>query len=294
MGAVGGEHEHAAGAGGKHVARAVDLEPVGQSFLALLEERRAVEERAPGIERAVGLHAEHLPERGRGVRLGHIEQCLVGGEADAVGPRHRVAQGRDRAVGGDPIDAAKSQFAGRIVEPLRQAVGRVGEVDGARGMDGTIIWAVEPLALVVVGDRALAATGREPADAAVAMLAGDQTALAVERETIAAALAAVGADAGEAGRLEVHRNTLALLPAIDTVARDVAEEEVPLLFRPHRPLGPFKPARQHLDGRPLRHERVEPRIEPLDRADGGQQIGWTAFRGMGVRAEEATQPAEQG
>lgn len=62
VGTIGSENEDPAGASGEDVS-AVDLEAVGKTLLPLLEELRAVEEGLAGIERAVGLDIEHLPDR---------------------------------------------------------------------------------------------------------------------------------------------------------------------------------------------------------------------------------------
>ena len=146
-------------------------------------------------------------------------------------------------------------------------------------MDGDVVGAVEPLAFVVVGDGPLATARGQPADAAIAMLAGDEIPLAVEREPVAAPFAAVGAGAGEAGRLEVDRQSLPLLPAVDPVAGDVAEEQGAVTRHPHRPLGPLEAAGEHLDCRVLRHERIEARIEAFDRAERGEEIGRSPLLG---------------
>ena len=293
MGAIGGNDEDATGAGGEDVPRGVDLEPVGKPLLSFLEELRAVEEGLAGIERAVGLDVEHLPDRRLGIGLGHIETLLIGGKADAVGTGHRVAQERYRAVGGDPVDATEVEFAALVVEALGEAVGGVGEVDRAGGVNGDVVGAVEPLPLVVVGDGPLAPAGREPADAAVAMLAGDEVALTVEREAVAAALVAVGAGAGEAGRLEVGRQPFPLLPAIDPVAGDVAEQDGAVSLHPHRTLRPLEATGEDLDDGSLRHEAVEARVEPLDRTEGGEEIGRAPLLGTSGGDGQEEREAQQ-
>jgi hypothetical protein len=87
-----------------------------------------------------------------------------------------------------------------------------------------------------------------------------------------AGLAAVVARPREARGLEKHRQPRARLPAVDPVAGNVAEQERPVAFHPHRPLGPLEAAGENLDHGVPGHEFIEARIEPLDRSDRGQEV----------------------
>ncbi len=72
-------------------------------------------------------------------------------------------------------------------------------------MNRAVIWAVESLALVVVGDGPLATARRQPADATVTMFAGDQEAFPIECQAIAPTLLAIGTRSCETGGFEKHR-----------------------------------------------------------------------------------------
>ena len=54
---------------------------------------------------------------------------------------------------GDAEDAAEGQLLARIVEELRQAERRIGEVERAVGVVDEIVRTVEPLALVAIGEH---------------------------------------------------------------------------------------------------------------------------------------------
>ncbi|MFN9957269.1 MAG: hypothetical protein ACK55I_29545, partial [bacterium] len=77
------------------------------------------------------------------------------------------------------------------------------------------------------------------------------------------------------------------------VSGTVAEEHRPLAVQPHGPLGPEEAGREHLDHRPRRHQRVEPRVEPLDRAHRWQEVGGGSFFGAGGERRGNEHQAEE-
>jgi hypothetical protein len=139
-------------------------------------------------------------------------------------------------------------------------------------MDDGVVGAVEPSAVPGVGHGPLAAVRLQPADAAVAVLAGDQPTLAVEREAVAARLITVGHDPGEPRRVEVHTQSGSRLPAMHPVAGNVGKQQVTCFLHPDGSLRPRKPAGQDLDLRVPGYECFEPRVEAFDRSDRGQQV----------------------
>ena len=242
--------------------------------------------------RTIGGDHNRPPDRGLRVGLSHVKRLFVGRECHPVGAGHRVAGERKRAVGRQLVDAAEVELAARVVPALGQAVGRVGEGDHPRGVDGHVVGAVGPLALKGVGGRLLAAARLEPRDAAVAVLAADEPALPVECEAVGAPLAAVLGRPGEARGLQEDVEALARPPAVNAVVGDVGEEQAaggqPALVarHPDRSLAPGEARGEHLDHGLRRHERVEAGIEPLDRAHGREQVAAGLGGGHVRRAEQ--------
>ena len=83
------------------------------------------------------------------IRVGDVEDLLVGREGDAVGPRHLLGQERD-ACRPSPSSGRRRRSRARarvVVLALGQAVGRIGEVEVAVRLDDDVVGAVEALAL---------------------------------------------------------------------------------------------------------------------------------------------------
>jgi hypothetical protein len=138
-------------------------------------------------------------------------------------------------------------------------------------MDGQVIGTVESLACPGIGDRPLAAIHLEHAHPPVAVLTRHEPALAIEGQAIASGLLDVGVGSGESGRLHEDPHLLPLLPAMNSVVRNVAEKQhtTAVFSHPHRAFRPGKTHGQHLDPGVGRHKGIKPRVESLDATDGG-------------------------
>src|SRR5260221_3552403 len=135
------------------------------------------------------------------------------------------------AVAGAELALALAPLVG-----AEDAVGRIGEPDAAIRLDDDIVGRVEPLAAVVVGEHGDAAVRLGAGDAARAVLAGDEAALAVAR--IAVAVVRGLPEDAHAGTLdELH----------DAVVRDVAPQESIAVGEIDRPFGPQHAAMQLLE-----------------------------------------------
>ena len=78
----------------------------------------------------------------------------------------------------------------RIVVLAQEAVGGIGEVEVAVRLVDGVVGAVEPLALVAIGEDLELAVGFEPGDATVAVLAEDEPSLGVHGQPVRARFAA--------------------------------------------------------------------------------------------------------
>ena len=104
----------------------------------------------------------------------------------------------------------------------------------------------------------------------MAVIGDDELPLRVEGEPVGAELSAGWCGAGVvARRPHVDGEPFALLPLVDRVPRDVAEQQVAAGVTPDRAFRPVESFGERLDLRIARHERVERGIEPLDPASGG-------------------------
>ncbi len=166
-----------------------------------------------------------------GPAVGDVEPLLVVGEQDPVGAAEAVGGELDLAVVRvDPVEVAGADLAlGDVALVVAgDAEVRVGEPDRAVRTDHRVVGRVEPLALEVTGedgDRAVVLGAGHPA---VALLTGDQAALAVE----GVAVAVPGHRAEDADRPG------GLVPAQDPVVGDVAPDQLPPRGHVERALGP--------------------------------------------------------
>jgi len=122
--------------------------------------------------------------------------------------------------------------------------------------------------------------GLQTGDPAVAVLAEDQSSLAIHQQAVGSQLTASGRCAGVAAWLEEDVDSLALLPLEDRVPGHVGEEQESPTPIPDRPLRPVEPFRDPLGARVPGHDLVESRIEPLSRADSRRLL----FLGAGIPA----------
>ena len=139
-----------------------------------------------------------------------------------------------------------------LLRPGQDAVRRVGEPDAVVGAHHQVIGRVETAALIAVGEGDDAAVGFGAADAAGAVFAGDEAALAVE----GVAVAVVG---GLAKGLDAAGGR----PAQHAIVGDVAPDHA-VVRQPDRPLGPYAAVRQMLQARLRQQQFIESLVEDLD------------------------------
>src|SRR5262249_19218062 len=167
----------------------------------------------------------------------------------AVGRVEVVRHYLERAVGSEAIDAVgrlllardgllpPPGWPGAAPDPRLDAVGWVGEVDRAVGLDHDVVGAVQSLALETLGEHGARTVVRDARDATAVVLGGDHATLSIEGE-------AVGVPPRVRGQL---RPLGQAAPARDALVRDIAEEQG--AGAPHRPLREGEPACHAFDGR---------------------------------------------
>src|SRR5260221_783526 len=272
------EYVYAAGAGGEEMALGVDLHAVGQPLAFGADPARGVEADAPVRDRAVRLDVVGHPDRALRVRVGDVQRLVIGRERDPVGPGEFLRQQAQLAVLADTVDALEVELFFRVLHLARETVGRIGEVERAVRVVDEVVRAVEPLALVAVGDRYVLRLGLgerrvHARDLPVAVLAEHQASLRIEGEAIRPGLVrgdvvGPGDRAEEPALLEVDLRAPALLPFQDAVGRDVGEEQVPAVgAHPQWALGPIEPIGDHLHRRPGGDDGVEAVVDTLDAAE---------------------------
>ena len=174
-----------------HVAGRIDLEPV-DGVLTLgaghVEEHLATGHRAAIVERV-----PHDDLFG-GVPVADVEVALIGRQRDAIRPRQLRGNQRHLAVAHGE-DAAERQLLLRVCECRGQAERRVGEVQGPVGGVHEVVGAVQPLAVILVGEDGDVAVRLNADHAPVPVLADGQPAFGVEGEPVRAGLG-VAADVG--------------------------------------------------------------------------------------------------
>src|SRR5262245_28026359 len=112
-----------------------------------------------------------------------VELLLVGREADAIRLDEVVDDNLD--VAGfriDPIDIVLF-LLGRGFDTFVEAadtVDRIGEPDGAVGSDDDVIWRIQLLAIIAVGDDRDRAVELSTGDPPAAMLASDEPSFAID------------------------------------------------------------------------------------------------------------------
>ena len=216
--------------GGPDPARVVEADPVKRPRVAGREHLATAEAVAGDLE------APDVPPP----CVDDVELGLVGGEcepvraAEVVGDDHRVARQRIEAV-----DVARADLADGPV-PLVvtiDPVARVGEPDRAVGMLDDVVRAVEPLAVVAVGQHGHASVGLGPGERPMTLLAGDQPTLPVDR--VAVGVAGRGAEDADCARQLVEPQ--------HPVVGDVAEQQVAPRGEVRRPLRPAATREHTLD-----------------------------------------------
>src|SRR5690606_34745247 len=131
-------------------------------------------------------------------------------------------------------------------------VGRIGEIDRLSiGTETEIVGTVEPLALIVVDEGALAAALGQDRETTIPVFTGNQLTLSIDEQAVATRFSSVILHARVAGRLHPGRGPHALLPTDHAIVGDVGKKQVALLrmpgvLDPHGALCPGKSGGQHL------------------------------------------------
>src|SRR5215831_3343850 len=114
--------------------------------------------------------------------IDNIELLLVRREADAVGLDEVIYDNRDASgLRIDPVDVTLLLFRlglKPLVKPAN-AVSRICEPDRAVGSHHDVVWRIEPLAVVALGDHGDGPVKLGPDDAPSAMFAAHQASLTV-------------------------------------------------------------------------------------------------------------------
>src|SRR5215468_1790378 len=169
-----------------------------------------------------------------------VEFLLVGRKTKSVGLVHIAGDNGGLARVRVQAVEVGGQFEGRFVAFVigHDAVARICEPDGAIGMDHEVVRSVELLALKAIDENG---------DGAVVFGARDATGivLASEKSSLAVAIVAIAV----IGRTAKHADFSGVLePAQDAIVRDVAEQQVAPVAKPHGPLRPARPGIKALDG----------------------------------------------
>src|ERR1700747_3369664 len=117
------------------------------------------------------------------VPIVYVEIFLIRRESQAVWTRE---------VGGDEFqfaidqaeDAAERKLLTRVIEEFRHAERRISEEQRTVGAIDEIVWAVQALALIAIGENSKLSVSFETRDAPVAMLVDRYAALLIKREAI--------------------------------------------------------------------------------------------------------------
>ena len=165
------------------------------------------------------------------------------------------------AVGRELIDAMEALLG---LLPLRQTVGRVREVDGAIRAHDEVVGAIELLA-VERGRQGLELPLAEGlADPTGTMLAEQEVALGVDGQAVGAL--EIGRLIRTAGLQEDGRGSLATLPGVGGVLRDVRKDEAVLV--PHGAFRPTITGADFFNFHIGRDQGVQRRVELVDTGSG--------------------------
>ena len=222
--ALGVGDPDSAGTGAVDVALDVHLDAVGGAVVVVEQ----LGENAIVADGAVGEHVEHPDMELGGVV--DVEEGLVGGKAQAVGVGEVIHQKGQAPVG--EVELVNGLIVHVFLDVLAlhgdvaDAIGGVGEVDGAVGLHDDVVGGVELLAVDVGGEDGGGAVVF-PAPHGAAAPAGDDE----------AAVVVVGHAVGLAGGLHDDAGALAGYPLPDLVVDDVGPDEKVLFPVPHRALG---------------------------------------------------------
>ena len=173
------------------------------------------------LEGVVVPHAEAADVVEGLVRIGNVEELLVGREAEAVRARE-VGRHDDRLLGAgvEPEDVVR-----RLLAPFRvDAIGGIGEPERPVGLDDRVVRGVQALARVGARERRDGCVLAGARDGAAPVLARDEPSLEVD-----------GVPVRVVRGLAPLREAVRLGPPVDGVGGDVAEEQIPL----RHPCGPL-------------------------------------------------------
>src|SRR5690606_41189047 len=103
--AIGGEYQHAAGAGGEHQAIGRYGQSVRQTLAAVAGQVGCIGKLALVDDVALRIEGVGHPDRPLLVGVGHVQGVAVGRERDAVGTAQRIVQQVHAAVCVDAVNA---------------------------------------------------------------------------------------------------------------------------------------------------------------------------------------------
>src|SRR5262249_31326818 len=195
-----------------------------------------------------------------------------------VWPAELTCQERELAIF-PSVHPAEGQLLARIVEELWQTKGGIGDVQGAIRLVDQVVRAVEPLALVAVGEHGFTAIAFQPDHAAIAMLIDGETSLRIEREPVRSRLpilCAVGS--GVTARSAEHaERTVAV--AVNDVTIGIGEQQATAIRieHPDRAFGELEALRELPQLRIRGHDCIDRGIQP-------QYVDVHLVRGKGNRS----------
>ena len=175
----------------------------------------------------------------------------------------------------------KRQLFLRVVHSLFQPIRRIGEVDRPLRIDDRIVRAVESLAFESIGERhvfglGIRPIGIEPRDAAIAVLAQNQAALAIEGQAVGARFAAAWIVARVAGWFEEQLDAIFRVPPHEGVVGNIGAQQEVAVANPDWAFAPGHALANDLDLRIERQQLIERRVEPFNASDGRRRAGFSS------------------
>src|SRR5512132_1657400 len=185
MRSVRSEDENCFAARGKNVSEVVDLKAVGPA-----KPRGAchVQQQPPLPKLVILAYRVSQPRGPVRIAIGKVKRLLVGRKRDTVGSSELVEEQFQIALFRKAINTAERKLASRIIELPRQSERRICKVNSTVGSADEVVGAIQPPAVVAVGEHRLAAVRFQAAHAPVAMLADSEMPVDVKVQAISARL----------------------------------------------------------------------------------------------------------
>src|SRR5512132_891524 len=171
MRSVRSEDENCFAARGKNVSEVVDLKAVGPA-----KPRGAchVQQQPPLPKRVILAYRVSQPRGPVRIAIGKVKRLLVGRKRDTVGSSELVEQQFQIALFRKAINTAERKLASRIIELPRQSERRIGKVNSTVGSADEVVGAIQPPAVVAVGEHRLAGSSRSLKPATTSSAASDE------------------------------------------------------------------------------------------------------------------------